>query len=160
MKKLSFLFLFLFILSLNFIGKFTVSFAVERSLYNFITNLIFGACFAILVLTLLRGKFFKKDILLTAFVMSQGIVFYFLLTQPRLFEKIILTGFYFSGIYLSYYGKKRYEIYFPLLVLILAIVFEISGTLLFEKNFMYLNILRDFLVGTAGYTTGLLIFRN
>ena len=160
MKKLNLLFIFLFLLALNYLGKLVVNFVSGRSLYNFSLNLILGICFAVLLIVLLRIRINKRLLLLSSFILSQGIIFYFLLTQPRLFDKLILIGFYFSGILIFYSGGKKKELFFYLFILLLATIFEVSGILLFDRNFLYLNILRNFLIGTAGFTTGYLIFKS
>lgn len=160
MKKLNLLFIFLFLIAFNYLGKLAVNFVSGRSLYNFSLNLILGICFAVLVIVLLRIGINKKPLLFSSLILSQGIIFYFLLTQPRLFDKLILIGFYFSGILIFYSGGKKKESFYYLFILLLAIIFEVSGILLFDRNFLYLNILRNFLIGTAGFTTGYLIFKS
>ena len=160
LKKLNLLFILLFLLSLNYIGKFIVNFVSGRSLYNFSLNLILGICFSVLVIVLLRIRTYKKSLLLSSFILSQGIIFYFLLTQPRLFDKLLLIGFYFSGILIFHSSGKKRESFFYMFILLVAIIFEISGILFFDRNFLYLNILRNFIIGTAGHTTGYLIFKS
>jgi len=160
LKKLNLIFILLFLVSLNYISKIFVNIAAKGSLYNLAINLIFGLFLALLVIVLLKFSNYKKSSFLNILILSQGLIFYFLLTQPRLFDKLILAAFYFTGIFLFFTGKKKYDIYFPLFILFLAIFFEVSGLLLFEKNFLYLSVLKNFLIVTAGYTTGSIIFKN
>lgn len=160
MKKLNLILILLFLVSLNFIGKLIVDFVSGRSLYEFSINLITGLTCSLLVLLLLKIKSFKKSYVLYSFILSQGIIIYFLFTQPRLFNKILLAGFYFSGIFLVYTNRKRKDIYFILIILLFPLVFELTGIILFDKDFVFLNIFRNILVITAGYTTGLLILKN
>jgi len=160
LKSLNLILVLLFIVSLNFIGKLVTGFVSGRSLYEFSINLITGLTFSLLVLLLLKIKSFRKSHVLYSFVLSQGIIFYFLFTQPRLFNKIILAGFYFSGIFLVYTNRKRKDIYFILIIIIFPLIFELAGIILFDKNFILLNIFRNLLVITSGYTAGLLIRKN
>ena len=160
MKNLNLVLVLLFIVSLNYIGKLIVGFVSGRSIYEFSINLITGLTFSLLVLLLLRIKSFKKSHILYSFILSQGIIFYFLFTQPRLFNKILLAGFYFSGIFLVYTNKKRKDINFILIIILFPLIFELTGIILFDKNFIFLNVFRNLLVITSGYTTGLLILKN
>jgi len=160
LKKLNLFFVLLFLISLNYIGKLVVSFVSGRSLYNFSLNLIIGICFSVFVIVLLRVLAYKKSLLFSSFILSQGIIFYFLLTQPRLFDKLLLIGFYFSGIFVFHSNRRKKESFSYIFILLVAIIFELSGVLFFDRNFLYLNILRNFLIGTAGYTTGYLIFKS
>ncbi|MEN8221642.1 MAG: hypothetical protein ABFR36_00175 [Acidobacteriota bacterium] len=160
MKKLNLIFIFLLLISLNYTGKLIVGFVSGRSLYNLSINLITGLTFSALVLVLLRIKSFNKPHILYSLFLSQGIIFYFLFTQPRLFDKILLATFYFSGIFLVYSGRNKKYFNIILTIVLFPIIFELAGLILFDKNFILLSILRNFLVITAGYTTGLFILKS
>lgn len=160
MKKLNLVFVLLFIISLNFLGKSIVNFVSEKSLYNFAINMIIGLTFSVLVLVLLRIKSFKNNHVVYSLILSQGIIFYFLFTQPRLFDKILLTGFYISGIFLTYTNNKKKSLNGVVIIALLTLIFELAGLILFDRNFIFLNILKHFLVLTAGYTAGSFILKN
>jgi len=160
LKKLNLIFIFFILITLNYTGKLIVGFVSGRSLYDFSINLITGLSFSVLVLVLLNIRSSKKRQIIYSILLSQGIIFYFLFTQPRLFDKILLIIFYFSGIFLIYSNVNKKYIYFISAVLLFPVVFELSGLILFDKNFILLNILRNFLIITAGYITGLFILKS
>ncbi len=160
LKKVKLLILLIFVFSLNFLPKFIVRFIDKSSLYNLSINLIIGIFFALFIFILISGKLYKKNEKFFLFVLSQGIIFYFLFTQPRLLDKIILTGFYFAGIYSSNKTIRKKENMILLLIILIVILFEFSGFLFFERNFLYLNILKYFLIVTAGHTSGYLFFKS
>ncbi len=159
LKKLNLIFILFFLIALNYIGKLIVTFVSGRSIYNFSLNLILGICFSLLVIVLIKILINRKRIPLSSLILAQGIIFYFLLTQPRLFDQLLLVGFYFAGIFIFYSSGKKKESFFYMFILLAAIIFELSGFLFFDRNFLYLDILRNFIIGTAGYTTGNLIFK-
>jgi len=160
LKKVNLLILLIFVFSLNFLPKIVVNFIVGESFYNLSINLIIGIFFALFIFVLVSGKLYRKHENFISFLLSQGIIFYFLFTQPRLVNKILLMGFYLMGIYLINKSMRKKEKVIPFIILIIVILFEFSGLFFFERNFLYLNILKNFLVGISGYTTGYLFSKN
>ncbi len=160
MKKLNLIFIFFLLITLNYTGKLIVGFVSGKSLYAFSINVITGLTLSALFLVLLRIKSYKKPEILHSLFLSQGIIFYFLFTQPRLFDKILLLAFYFSGLFIIYSGKNKKFFYFISVIILFPLIFELSGLILFDKHFIFLNILRNFLIISAGYTTGLFILKS
>ena len=159
MKKLNVIFILLFLLTLNFTGRTLVNLVSAKSFYNLSVNLILGIFLSLFVILLFKLKNVKNVDLISSVIMAQGTVFYFFLTLPRLFDKIIIAGFYISGIFLVYSIKKKNGPYYFFFIVVFSFLFELSGYILFERNFLFLNILRNFLLASTGYITGRMLVK-
>jgi len=157
LKKLNLFVILVFLISLNFIGKSTVGFVSENSMYNFSINLITALFLAVLVLVILRASAFKTHWMIYSLILSQGLAFYFLFSQPRLFDKIMVAGFYFSGVFYKTSTQKKAALQAVSILILFPLLFELSGMAFFGRHFIFLNLLRNFLIMAAGVTGGLLL---
>ncbi len=160
MKRVSFLILVVILIFLYEVNVYFVNFLSEVSLYNFAVNLILAVTISVFLLIFIKAELFVKEKILTSFFLSQGIIFYFLLSSPRLSDKLVLIEFYISGLFISSVRKKRSNFILITLFFVLSFVVELSGYIFFNKNFLFLNLLKKIVVTNAGYVAGVIAFKN
>ena len=154
------LFLILALLLLaNLSALFFVSLITDRSANELCGNVLIGIHMVVLLVAILKKRTERAIDKYPVFLLSQAIIFFFLLSHPRLIEKLNISIFYFCGIIL-YFSVKRIHPSFAFLLLLYSSVSELFCYVLINRNFIFLSVFRNFIILSAGYLTGYSMSRS
>jgi hypothetical protein len=92
-------------------------------------------------------------------ILIVGLVFFFLTTTPRIGFKIISFEFFLLGVLLAI-EDKRVKLGIPLLLLLVsAVLAELTSNIVVDQGIFYHDIWRSILFGLCGYIS-MVVFRK
>lgn len=123
---------------------------------NFILYLIY-AFFLAFFISLFFKKFSKiNNMEITIILLAIGFIFFLLFSRPILSFQLCVLELFILGVILALEKRKSRSSIPFIILLITAILIEISFNFSIGSHFFYMNAWRNGLIGLSGYLTGFL----
>jgi hypothetical protein len=87
-------------------------------------------------------------------LLSMGLVFFLLFSRPVFLFQLIVLEMFILGIFIALEGKKSKSILPFVLIVVAAVLIEISSNLSIGSSFYYLDAWRNALIALSGCLTG------
>jgi hypothetical protein len=130
---------------------------IRVSSRNFVFYMILALFLAFFLVIFLkkRSKINNREIAI--FLLSMGLVFFLLFSHPVLLFQLIVLEMFLLGVVIALEGKKSKSILPFVLIVVAAVLIEISSNLSTGSTFYYLDAWRNTLIALSGCLTGCLL---
>jgi hypothetical protein len=130
---------------------------IRVSSRNFVFYMILALFLAFFLVIFLkkRSKINNREIAIL--LLSMGLVFFLLFSHPVLLFQLIVLEMFLLGVVIALEGKKSKSILPFVLIVVAAVLIEISSNLSTGSTFYYLDAWRNTLIALSGCLTGCLL---
>jgi hypothetical protein len=127
---------------------------IHVSSRNFVFYMILALLLAFYLVVFLkkRSKINNREIAIL--LLSMGLVFFLLFSHPVLLFQLIVLEMFILGVFIALEGKKSKSILPFVLIVVAAVLIEISSNLSIGSSFYYLDAWRNALIALSGCLTG------
>lgn len=127
------------------------------SAVSFTGYVIFGLLIAFFLIVLFKAARQGKDLEPVALTLATGLVFFFLLTSPRLMFRVTVFGFYLLGVLTAIDNKKTKSVLPFIIIIGTACLVEAASGYFFGGSFYYLDAWIYSLCAFSGFIAGALL---
>jgi hypothetical protein len=127
---------------------------IHVSSRNFVFYMILALLLAFYLVVFLkkRSKINNREIAIL--LLSMGLVFFLLFSHPVLLFQLIVLEMFILGVFIALEGKKSKSILPFVLIVVAAVLIEISSNLSIGSSFYYFDAWRNALIALSGCLTG------
>jgi hypothetical protein len=130
---------------------------IHVSSRNFVFYMILALLLAFYLVVFLRKRSKINNREIAIFLLSMGLVFFLLFSHPVLLFQLIVLEMFILGVVIALEGKKSKSILPFVLIVVTAVLIEISSNLSVGSSFYYLDAWRNTLIALSGYLIGCLL---
>jgi hypothetical protein len=147
----------IFLVIVNFFHFRVEKWLIRVSSRNFVFYMILALFMAFFLVIFLkkRSKINNREIAIL--LLSMGLVFFLLFSHPVLLFQLIVLEMFLLGVVIALEGKKSKSILPFVLIVVAAVLIEISSNLSTGSTFYYLDAWRNTLIALSGCLTGCLL---
>jgi hypothetical protein len=147
----------IFLVIVNFFHFRVEKWLIRVSSRNFVFYMILALFLAFFLVIFLkkRSKINNREIAIL--LLSMGLVFFLLFSHPVLLFQLIVLEMFLLGVVIALEGKKSKSILPFVLIVVAAVLIEISSNLSTGSTFYYLDAWRNTLIALSGCLTGCLL---
>lgn len=156
MKKYKYSIIYIIFLVLVYLLHFRVErFIAGTTGKNFVVYFIYGLFLALFLTIAIKAFLSKKNLNITITLLTMGLIFFFLFTNPVFLFKLSVLELFILGVILSLEGKKSKSLIPFLLIAAAVILVEVSSNLsIGSRYFSYFDAWRNTLIALSGYLAG------
>ncbi len=130
---------------------------MKMSAYTYTIYIVYGVFLAFFTVAFIKAIRTGKSLEIAAILLTCGLLFFFLFSNPRLLFKMAILEFFILGVIVATENKKA-KSYLPFVILLgVACLVEIATNLFSGSRFYYLDVWMHSLSGLSGFIAGLLI---
>jgi hypothetical protein len=130
---------------------------LKLSAEKFVLYLIYGLFFSFFLVIFIKCLRARKNLELAIVLLTMGLIFFFLFSNPRILFKLTILEFFILGILVALDNKKSKSLLPYLLLFGTAFLVEIVTSLFAAPHFYYLDVWIHSLTGLSGYIAGFLL---
>ena len=148
----------IFLVMVNFFHFRVEKWLIDASSRNFVYYMILALLLAFFLVVFLKKRSRIDNREIAILLLSMGLVFFLLFSRPVLLFQLIVLEMFILGIFLALEGKKSKSLLAFVLIVIAAVLIEISANLSMGSSFYYLDAWRNALIALSGFLTGCLLY--
>jgi hypothetical protein len=159
MKKYKYSIIYIiFLVVVNFFHFRVERFIAGTTGKNFVVYLIYGVFLAFFLVVIIKVAAAKKNMEIAVILMSIGLIFFFLFSQPVFLFQLTVLELFILGVLLAWEGKKTKSPVPFLLLAAAAVLVEVSSNLsIGSRYFSYFDAWRNILITLSGYLSGFIL---
>jgi len=148
----------IFLVMVNFFHFRVEKWLIDASSRNFVYYMILALLLAFFLVVFLKKRSRIDNREIAILLLSMGLVFFLLFSRPVLLFQLIVLEMFILGVFIALEGKKTKSLLAFVLIVVAAVLIEISANLSVGSSFYYLDAWRNALVALSGFLTGCLLY--
>jgi len=148
----------IFLVMVNFFHFRVEKWLIDASSRNFVYYMILALLLAFFLVVFLKKRSRIDNREIAILLLSMGLVFFLLFSRPVLLFQLIVLEMFILGVFIALEGKKSKSILAFVLIVVAAVLIEISANLSMGSSFYYLDAWRNALIALSGFLTGCLLY--
>ncbi len=146
-----------FLVIVNFFHFRVEKWLIDASGRNFVYYMILALLLAFFLVVLLKKRSRIDNREIAVLLLSMGLVFFLLFSRPVFLFQLLVLEMFILGIFIALEGKRSKSLLPLVIILVTAVLVEISFNLSIGSSFYYLDAWRNALVALSGCLTGFLL---
>ncbi len=148
----------IFLVIVNFFRFRVEKWLIDASSRNFVYYMILALLLAFFLVVFLKKRSRIDNREIAILLLSMGLVFFLLFSRPVLLFQLIVLEMFILGVFIAMEGKKSKSLLAFVLIVVAAVLIEISANLSVGSSFYYLDVWRNVLIALSGFLTGCLLY--
>ena len=148
----------IFVVIVNFFHFRVEKWLIDASSRNFVYYMILALLLAFFLVVFLKKRSRIDNREIAILLLSMGLVFFLLSSRPVLLFQLIVLEMFILGVFIALEGKKTKSLLAFVLIVVAAVLIEISANLSVGSSFYYLDAWRNALIALSGFLTGCLLY--
>jgi hypothetical protein len=148
----------IFVVIINFFHFRVEKWLIDASSRNFVYYIILALLLAFFLVVLLKKRSRIDNREIAILLLSMGLVFFLLFSRPVFLFQLLVLEMFILGIFIALEGKKSKSLLSFVIILVTAVLVEISSNLSIGSSFYYLDAWRNALVALCGCLAGFLLY--